>query len=980
MKALTWLLAGVRRLWDETVAPPIFGEAPTLRRVLRLRMASALVLALPAHLFVAFYLSQALLAHYRTVRGTGEAEPLSVELLHLHLHDRLWRDLHHLFVGSGSVPGRLERLSLRVHNADLDRLDANLPPQDGREGYVPGRLEHRGASYDVGVRYRGSNHWHWNYAQKSWKIRLADDRHLLGHDSILLTNSPDAEPLLEIAALELARRRGLMVPHLEPLWLEVNGHPLGVYLLEAPVDEAVLRHSRRFPWNIYSGNGGPTDPVTGVSRLFDSVTHWTKVASPLEQKEDMSELVELLEVIRQADLPGFAQFAQERLDLRAFAEYDAIDVLLGIDQHNYDENHKFYYDPYRGRFEPIVWNLRGGNHEPLVQRAPSPLTLRLGELPAFVDLRDAAVWELLQGDGQPEAIEARLDAWDTRLQAAFEQDPYWDAVNILPKLSPYYEDMVRPMNRAKQLEAREQELALFRERNEYLRGELARVRWSATLSVPATSPRRGASLAGDAPEGGGEAGEPFAVLRFELDGRAPLELLSLEPRYAGDCRPQAPAWRRRVSGGEARREPWQQSSSLFRGGAPPVLARLHPGTVRVPRRVTRTRGPVRLEPAPQIYDLELDGSGCSIESVLVRARNVRTGATYQELVPARTEAPPPPATCPVVFEPGPGGRGVHPWCGAPPPPPTTVRLGPGLVEIAQTRVYGVDEQVVIAPGTTVKLGRGASLVFHGRVTAVGRPGSPIRFTGEGWGVLAITGEAASGSSLADVEIDGGREGKVEGRHFTGMLSVHDTTGFRLRSARLRDAKGEDALHLVYARKATLDRLTVERSATDGIDLEHSDVTIHELVVRGAGDDTLDLMGVHLDAQEVSLLDCADNGISIGEESDVRLERAIIARCPMGLLVKNASRLALDQVVVVAARTGIRVERRSDYYLGESSAQGSGLWFIAVDDPRSLVDEPRFEVKPRGEPTREDLSELLGRLGLDQPFDLVGWTGPTEARR
>ena len=125
--------------------------------------------------------------------------------------------------------------------------------------------------------------------------------------------------------------------------------------------------------------------------------------------------------------------------------------------------------------------------------------------------------------------------------------------------------------------------------------------------------------------------------------------------------------------------------------------------------------------------------------------------------------------------------------------------------------------------------------------------------------------------------------------------------------------------------------------------------------------------------------CTDNGVSAGEQSEVVLRRAVVARCPIGLLVKNSSRLEVEDVVVAAARVGIRVERQSDYYIGESSAQGSRLWFVAVDDARQLVDKPTFKVMPYGAPKDGDLRSLLQSRGLADWSALVRWPGPEEGR-
>jgi hypothetical protein len=261
---------------------------------------------------------------------------------------------------------------------------------------------------------------------------------------------------------------------------------------------------------------------------------------------------------------------------------------------------------------------------------------------------------------------------------------------------------------------------------------------------------------------------------------------------------------------------------------------------------------------------------------------------------------------------------------------------------------------------------------------VGRPDAPIRFVGERWGVVAIEGSAAAGSSMAHVEVRGGGEGRHAGRHYTAMLSVHDTTRFTLRDARLSDARARTpCTSSTCARPGWSGSPWRARTPTASTS-STPQVVVRGLSVLDSGDDALDLMGAHLAAEDVDLLDCTDNGVSAGEQSEVALRRVVVGRCPMGILVKNASRVEVENVVVVGARVGIRVERRSDYYLGESSARGQGLWFVAVDDPRQLVDKPSFAVKRQGAPEAQDLRALLEPRGLSTPSDLVGWRGPGEA--
>jgi hypothetical protein len=446
--------------------------------------------------------------------------------------------------------------------------------------------------------------------------------------------------------------------------------------------------------------------------------------------------------------------------------------------------------------------------------------------------------------------------------------------------------------------------------------------------------------------------------------------VALDPHFTGPCSDPA-VWRRRTP------DPEHPLPGALVPDSFGALERLVPGTVRVARPVTASRGAVRIEGAPRSYDFELAGPCGVPRSVSVRTKNRRTGEVVGLEVQAKPAASPAPEGCSSSFEPGVGGRAIHPWCLVQKRPPSEVRIGPGEIDVDTTQVFAPETHVVIAPGTTIRLAKRANLLFRGRVTAEGSASQPIRFSGIDWGAIAIQGPQAAGSSLAHVDLSGGSGSVVDGRHYTGMFDVYDTADFTLSDARLHGATGGDILHLAYVERAKLTRVVVERSPSDGVDLEHSDVTLRSVTVLGAADDALDLMGSRVVAQDLNLLDCSDNGLSAGEQSDVHLTGSVVARCPMGLLVKNESRIQLQDVAVVAAKVGIRVERRSDYYTGESVARGAGLWFVAVDEPKQLMSHPRFEVEPCGEPSARDLTSLLQRRGLALGDDLIRWRGPGE---
>ncbi len=924
--------------WCDTLAQPSYGRPGWRFRILQLRLRHGLLLSLPALLIITWYTWHAALAHHRALGQKRAA--LSLELFQLHLHDLLSRDFHELGTRSTALQSGLEMVELLMAGQALDRLDARRPETDLEAGFEVGRLRIDKQTWKVRARYRGQKAWHYRYPQKSWKLRFQHPSHWEGHESILLLNSPDPDPLLELVLLEKARQIGLLVPPTSLVQLRLNASPMGVYLLETPADESTLRQNRRFPWSLYSGNGAPRDPKTGVSLLFTDTKYWRKAEGPLPKRSDYSELQALLEQLSQAAPADFADWARRHLDLNAFARLSAIDIAFGIDQHNYDENQKLYFDPYRGRFEPIVWNLRGADHEATYDRAPSPLMLRLAELPEFQVERDALVYRLLSSTATPQVLRAELEDWDAHATDAFEQDPFWDAAGILPEIGVYPE-LVRPMSRDQQLRWRQLTLHRLSRRASQLLDSLTTLDLQAELTP---------------------LGDGGARLSIILSGRTGLEVTSIKGKSTDDCIDS----------------PIEAIPELpSQGGYLPMPARFNPGDLyqllpgqrRIPRPAHASRGLVRLEPEPRLYSWRFAEEDRAVSAVTIRGRLLPSGQPFTRRLPlaptpanAASTARQALQPCPVKFDPNPSAQTPHPWCFSR-AAPEEQHFGPGIITISSTLRIADGAPVTIAPGTTFVMSRDSSLIFTGHVDAQGTETAPIRFVGTGWGSVILQGPATTGSRLKYVSVIGATRSKSDLIEYPAAVAIHDTSGITLSHVHIApDSGGEDGLHLAYVRGATLDHVSVDGAHADGVDIEVSSVQAELLAVTNSGDDAIDLMSSDVRLAHTFVSHCNDNAVSAGERTSVTLSDSWLSGCPIGLLAKNASTARISSLLVTSAQKGARIEERSDWYTEHGQLLGEGLLTSGVAVPLDLRGHPRVEPIPRVLNTPDGQDDLLRGLG------------------
>jgi hypothetical protein len=845
---------------------------------------------------------------------------------------------------------------LFLSNDKLDRLESMLPPDEGKGNYVDGLMQHKNKLYEVEARYRGAKPWHWNYPQKSWKIRVKGNHVMFeGLPTFNFVNTPDPMPFNEQMVLDTARDSGLLTPAYYPFRLLLNNAYLGVYFFEAQADEGLLRRERRMPGSIYSGAGAPIDPKTKVSSLWSSASHWKKVGAIGDKAmTDLRELEALLKVVGSGTASEFSAFAQVAINVGKFADFDALDVVFGNNQHDYHQNHKLYFDPYKNRFEPIASEFRDMEHERVFNRTEYPLLLRLKELPDYITLRNRKVYELLGGTCSEHSLEERVGHWLERLKSDQDRDPYWDAYEQLPVMGTYYRQLVRPMNRERQTNAAQARLTELRERIQFLRTEIEHQEVIARLYREKPTDDKATKARPVKKNPSVNSTMHQAVLDVTVQGNAGFQWTEVLPETDRSCSPlewQIYADRDLdqvfVDGKDLRLVAVEAPVRL---GKPDIT--LYPGVQLVDVPLNPFRGKVQSVSEERTYRFFVRAQGCMPNRWRIDGRNAATNANTSLTVEATLVAPPDRVTTckehPGFIEPG--QSSPHAFC-YPFVSEETVRLGPGHVDVTETRVFSANQTVIIEPGTTLRFAAGASLISYGRLLAEGQKNAPIRFAPieQSWGGLALQGPGTRGSRLTYVDFDQGSRPIREFFDFPGMVNVHDTKDVRFEHVHWSNNHGsDDALHVAYVTDLTMTDSRFDQTFSDAIDLEYSTAKVERTTMVGVGDDALDLMGTHVELRDDIVLGCKGNGISAGERSDVNVQRSLIARATRAVLLKNASSVNANEVAVYQSVTVVRQEPESEWYPGSSvlsveavHAVDSAKLFDGIKKPKSGTIKPHL---------------------------------------
>lgn len=784
--------------------------------------------------------------------------------------------------------------------ADPEQLSL-LGPREakttGRE--VSGQLRMGKRWVPVKLNLRGDNIFQWGGELRSFKVTLGKDEAILGQRELNLINPKDPAAFSLPYGEYVAQRFGLLVPGTQPCRFLLNGENQGVYFCQQPIDEAWLRQQRRIPGNIYVGDYliyGYGSNLSDAVHLWDVPGFWKQTAWVMDQGETRGELTELFGAFREiVHAPATADPAPLRERLARIAHVDAFlqqwAVHAWTDSPHQDEYHnwRLYFDPSRGAFEPVVWDTLRSWSPQGAAALDAPLPRPHLAMLRFPELNQRRYEILYRKLIEPELAERPSERW----AAAYMRNTRGtllsavsvDRMNWTPGVL-----MWLPVTRFQALTEQRHEVAIVAEHTRALAEELAAIR-----VVEPVCAREGTGLA----------------CRLGLASRAGLRLVGAVGRD---------------------RASWPLVLGSVRGGAPefkpglaaPAIA-FYPQFVTVPNPPFPGRYKAVLTAAPQPFYLALPP---------VRAlvfENALTGARAEVPVPTVDALPPAPAVPVYTLRPAYAER-LAP-----------VHLGPGRVDVRESIVTAVGQGLAIAPGTTLRMAPGVSLIARGPLRMEGTRERPIavmqREPGQRWGGILVIGEATAGSRLRHCRIAGGTVAGFAKVSVKGMVEIAHSSDLTIADCAIGDnGVGDDTLHVLQVTGVRFERLRVHDGRSDCIDLDYVDAVITDLRSERCVNDGLDMMTSAAAVTGAVLTHCGDKGASIGERSVAWFTGAHFTGDTLGIQVKDLSEAYLESSNVFAGnRTDISAYRKSKYY-GDGGCIVSA---IAAPLSTSLLDGSRL---------------------------------------
>ena len=278
--------------------------------------------------------------------------------------------------------------------------------------YMPAVFRHRDLEVEVDMRGRGTLFTHYREDKPSFRIKFPKDRFFRGSRvTNLIIPYDQARVVGDTSVSSLARRYGLVTIPIRFVTLRFNGEVLGVYHEVEHFRKELAVKQFRSEGYFMSSLGAPKGGAEagdhpGFSRALEAFSNC--VNNPCEDAE-----------VRRV-LDTF-------VDVDKMAIYAAITTLFGAKHGWGEDNLILFFDPPRGRLEPVPWDmgtleLRRGQEPFKSLESVKGIGSRFLRFDDFRLLRDHYVWDVLSRHEQTAMRESDRLYGDIRRALAFDTE------------------------------------------------------------------------------------------------------------------------------------------------------------------------------------------------------------------------------------------------------------------------------------------------------------------------------------------------------------------------------------------------------------------------------------------------------------------------------------------------------------------------------------------------------------------------------
>lgn len=274
-------------------------------------------------------------------------------------------------------------LNLTVSYGDYQKLTRSDPGL--RSQYIRTNIQFGEKSFTARIRNRGGTFWHYQFAKKSWRVKLTDGLRINGLAEFDLV-APKVYPFWEPIVDKWARKAGLVTFSPKLIFLYINNKYNGIVYLSEVLSSDFLRRN-----NLESGVVYGIDPEIseyirhrqGISAAWADANKWLLL---FDEDTDV-ERASLKKLINGLALPQreFDEWYFKSGALSSIASQLAFNSYIGIFHQNAVANIKIHWSERTKMFSPILWDFLFPARSDHFLFAGNPIFNKLIKSPLFLD-------------------------------------------------------------------------------------------------------------------------------------------------------------------------------------------------------------------------------------------------------------------------------------------------------------------------------------------------------------------------------------------------------------------------------------------------------------------------------------------------------------------------------------------------------------------------------------------------------------------
>ena len=277
-------------------------------------------------------------------------------------------------------------------------------------------------------------------------------------------------------------------------------------------------------------------------------------------------------------------------------------------------------------------------------------------------------------------------------------------------------------------------------------------------------------------------------------------------------------------------------------------------------------------------------------------------------------------------EPIPATRSWSPWSF--PRPSHTVHRWSGTMRLTESVRIPEGDTLVVAPGTTLRLGPDVNVVSRGPILMQGTRERPINVIpdvpGTPWGTFSALRHGADGTTITWTRFFYGGGGFQDGVEYIGMVNLHRVNRVLFRHVTFeQNVRSDDTFHALHS-QFVLDSSEFINANSDAVDLDISTGIIAYNRFRNTGGDAVDLMTSTPLVYGNHIVASGDKGVSVGEASSPLVFNNYIEGCKRGVEVKDRSTPVVINNQLVRNGVGVYQDRKNWRY-------GGGAWATVANN-------------------------------------------------